>query len=296
MGDIRGIYWTGDAYYDALETEVKTRIGSSLNVQGSYTWGKAIDTGSATVIGDPFQTSISSPYFFCTKCRRSLSDFNIAQSLSAHLIWDLPSPKNWGAIGSQVLGGWEIGSIITAQTGVPFTPTITGDVLGLGSADPWAFPSLVPGCNPINSNFKRNSGSVLYYNPSCFAFPLQGTIPDVQCNKVVNPTTGQPGCLNLFGNVKRNSLVGPKLVDVDFSAYKNFPVRAISESFNVQFRAELFNILNHANFAPPINNVAVLQSNVVGTANVGSYVSNAGLIDRTTTTSRQIQFGLKVIW
>jgi hypothetical protein len=132
--------------------------------------------------------------------------------------------------------------------------------------------------------------SVLYYNLNCFTFPLQGSIPTAQCNQVVDPTTGQNACLNLFGNLRRNSLVGPKLVDVDFSAYKNFPIRSVSETFNVQFRAEMFNILNHANFAPPINNVAVLE------AGPASFVSNAGLIDRTTTTSRQIQFGLKVVW
>ena len=105
--------------------------------------------------------------------------------------------------------------------------------------------------------------------------------------------------MNEFGNVGRNSLVGPKLVDVDFSVYKNFPIRKISESFNVQFRAELFNVFNHANFAPPINNVAILQTNssVDAFGNpiiLGSTIPTAGSLDRTTTTSRQIQFGLKL--
>ncbi len=262
FGDVRGIYWSGDSFYDALEATVKEKIGSNFNFQASYTWGKAIDTGSATVIGDPFQTSISSPYFFCKNCRRGLSDFDIRHSFSAHLIYDLPSPKNLGSFGSTALGGWELGSIITAQSGVPFTPIIAGDVLGLGSADPWAFPNLVPGCNPIASNPKANPNGPIYYNQQCFTLPVP---------------------LNLFGNVRRNSLIGPKLVDVDFSVYKNFPVHRISENSNVQFRAEMFNVLNHANFAPPINNVAVL-------------FSTAGLLDRTTTTSRQIQFGLKLNW
>jgi hypothetical protein len=299
VGDVRGLYWTGDAFYDALEVEVKKKFGSRLNIQGSYTWGKAIDTGSATVIGDPFQTSISSPYFFCKSCRRGLSDFNIAQSFSAHVLWNVPSPKNLGVIGSQALGGWQLGSIITAQTGVPFTPIITGDVLGLGSADPWAFPSLVPGCNPINGNFKTGAGPS-YYNQQCFTFPQQRSIPDALCNHTSDANGNHlPFCLNEFGNVGRNSLVGPKLVDVDFSVYKNFPIRKISESFNVQFRAELFNVFNHANFAPPINNVAILQTNssVDAFGNpiiLGSTIPTAGSLDRTTTTSRQIQFGLKL--
>jgi hypothetical protein len=309
VGDIRGLYWTGDSFYDALEATVKEKIGASLNFQASYTWGKAIDTGSATVIGDPFQTSISSPYFFCKTCRRGLSDFDIRHSFSAHLIYDLPSPKSLGALGDTALGGWEIGAIVTAQSGVPFTPIVTQDV-GLQSADNWAFPSRVPGCNPIASNPRANPNGPIYYNQQCFTFPLQGSIPDAQCNYgplggtagfpsvITDVVTGMPACLNVGGNVRRNSLIGPKLVDVDFSVYKNFPIHRISESFNVQFRAEMFNILNHTNFAPPINNVAVLTATTNSSGNIGgtAIIPTAGLLDRTTTTSRQIQFGLKFTW
>lgn len=303
VGDIRGLYWTGDSFYDALEATIKEKIGSSLNFQGSYTWGKAIDTGSATVIGDPFQTSISSPYFFCKSCRRGLSDFDIGHSLSAHLIYDLPSPKSMGTLGSTALGGWEIGTIVTAQSGVPFTPIVTQDV-GLQSADNWAFPSRIAGCNPIASNPKANPNGPIYYNQQCFTFPLQGSIPNSQCNfgfssnTITDAVTGMPACLNVGGNVRRNSLIGPKLVDVDFSVYKNFPVHRISESFNVQFRAEMFNILNHTNFAPPINNVAVLTTTTDPSGNINgtAVIPTAGLLDRTTTTSRQIQFGLKLTW
>ena len=303
VGDIRGLYWTGDSFYDALEATLKEKIGGSFNFQASYTWGKAIDSGSATVIGDPFQTSISSPYFFCKTCRRGLSDFDIRQSLSVHFIYDLPSPKDSGTLASTALGGWEIGTILTAQTGVPFTPIVTQDV-GLQSADNWAFPSRVAGCNPIASNPKSNPNGPIYYNQQCFTFPLQGAIPDAQCNYGASPNTitdavtGKPACVNVGGNVRRNSLIGPKLVDLDFSVYKNFPVHRFSESFNVQFRAELFNIFNHANFAPPINNVAVLSTTTDSSGNINgtSVIPTAGLLDRTTTTSRQVQFGLKLIW
>ncbi len=295
-GDIRGIYWSGDSFYDALEVEAKHNIGSSFNISASYTWGKAIDTGSATVIGDPFQNSISSPYFFCKKCRRALSDFDIRHSFTAHLVWDLPSAKSLGAFGSRTLGGWELGTIVTAQTGVPFTPIISGDILGLGSADPWAFPSVVSGSNChslVNSGNPSN-----YIRLNCLGLPLQGAIPDAECVKVTDPTTGGPACANLLGNVGRNSLPGPRLVDVDLSVFKNFPIRRISEAFNVQFRAEMFNVFNHSNFAPPIVNAAVLSpiTSAVGTVTGASGIPNAGAIDRTTTTSRQIQFGLKINW
>ena len=227
---------------------------------------------------------------------RGVSDFDIKHSLTAHLIWDLPSPKGLGTLGSQALGGWEVGSIVTAQTGVPFTPIISGDILGLGSADPWAFPSVVAssGCRSLVNPGNPNN----YIKLNCLGLPLQGAIPDAECVKVTDPTTGSPACENLLGSVRRNSLPGPRLVDVDFSVFKTFPFRAISETFNAQFRVEMFNVFNHANFAPPIVNAAVLSpiTNSGGTVIGASGIPNAGAIDRTTTTSRQIQIGLKINW
>jgi hypothetical protein len=92
--------------------------------------------------------------------------------------------------------------------------------------------------------------------------------------------------MNLFGNLGRNSIFGPGLSDWDFSATKD---TYITESINVQFRAEFFNIFNHANFQSPLSNATVLNQN-------GTPTAGAGVITATTTTSRQIQFGLKLIW
>jgi hypothetical protein len=89
--------------------------------------------------------------------------------------------------------------------------------------------------------------------------------------------------------MQRNSLIGPTLQNLDFSLVKNTKIRAISEDSSVQFRAEVFNILNHANFAPPTNNNAAFDGS-------GAPVDGAGRIDSTTTTSRQIQLGLKFLW
>ena len=268
VGSIRALYWSGNSFYDALQAQVSKKLSSGLTVQGGYTWGKAIDTGSASVIGDPFQNSISSPYFFCISCRRGLSDFNIAQSLTAHFLWDLPIPKDWtqGAVRSFAFTGWELGGIFTAQSGIPFTAILGGDPLGLNSADPWSYPNRLggTGCsslvNPGNSNN--------YIKLQCLAFP--------------NPST-------LLGNLGRNSLIGPGLMDLDFAVFKNFPVRHISESAKLQFRTEMFNILNRPNFAPPIANETVFDQS-------GNPVPGAGAINATTTPSRQIQFGLKLSW
>jgi hypothetical protein len=150
---------------------------------------------------------------------------------------------------------------------VPFTPIIGGDALGLKSTDPEIdVPNLIagPGCgSPVNPG-----NPVTYIRTRCFAVP--------------NPIT-------LRGDLGRNTLIGPGLVDFDFSLFKNNYLKSISDHFNVQFRAEFFNLLNHANFAPPIDNKKLFDSS-------GRSIANAGLITSTQTPSRQIQFALKVIW
>jgi len=98
-------------------------------------------------------------------------------------------------------------------------------------------------------------------------------------------------CQNLFGDNGRNSLIGPGLTNLDFLAFKNNYVRRISEAFNVQFRAEIFNILNHPNYLPPIDNETIFSSTgAVASGTPGKLDSTGGF------ESRQIQLSLKVIW
>jgi hypothetical protein len=178
---------------------------------------------------------------------------------------------------------------------VPFTATLGtgGDPLGLKSIDPWDFPNRLDGCNPIDRNFKGNSRP-FYINTNCFAVP---TAPDAAFYTAnCNPSLPAPQCLNLRGNAGRNTLTGPGLSNLDFSVYKNDPIKRISETFKVQFRAEVFNILNRANFAPPLlpTNTDIFGSagNSLAPQNGGT----AGLLTSTVTDSRQIQFALKLIW
>ncbi|HTF42992.1 MAG TPA: hypothetical protein VK641_03785 [Terriglobales bacterium] len=103
-----------------------------------------------------------------------------------------------------------------------------------------------------------------------------------------------PGtCSNLLGNAGRNSLYGPGLTSVDFSVFKNFRATKISESLNVQFRTEFFNILNHPNFQA-LNFITAGNNNSIFDAS-GARLRGAGILGSTTTTSRQIQLGLKLV-
>ena len=150
---------------------------------------------------------------------------------------------------------------------MPFTPGIGGDALGLKSTDPSIdVPDLVtgPACGSlINPNNPLN-----YIKTQCFAFPSPA---------------------NRRGSLGRNTLIGPGLLTLDFSLIKNTYIKKVSDAFNVQFRSEFFNILNRANFAPPLDNRNLFDAS-------GRKLSNAGLITSTQTPSRQIQFAVKVIW
>jgi len=299
-GSVRGMFYEGQSYYNALEAQLVKRMSHGFQVQGTFTWGRSIDTSSATVAGDAFGNSIASPsYFFNPRQSRALSDFNVARTLVVNGLWEIPSPKSISGPARFLSQGWQLGVIFTASTGIPFTPTFGtgGDPLGTLSSDDWAYPNRLkgPGCSSLTNPGNPNS----YFKASqCFAVP---TAPDqaffdANCDPAP-PTLGvalAPGdlrCFNLRGNAGRNILIGPGTTEVDFSVFKNNYIRKISENFNVQFRAEMFNVLNHANFAPPVtpDNTDVFDA-------TGTSTGVAGLLTRTSTTAREIQFAIKVIF
>jgi Carboxypeptidase regulatory-like domain/TonB dependent receptor/TonB-dependent Receptor Plug Domain len=292
FGRISVTLWNSNAVYHALEVQVKKRLSHGFQAQASYTFGKSIDTSSGSTDGDQFQNGISTLFFFDQKVRRGPSDFNVTHTLTVSYTWEVPSPKNLTGVLGWTAKGWEFGGILQANGGVPFTPIIGPDPLGLNNTDPFDFPNYVPGCNPIH-------GGNNYLNLNCFTLPVQPAALAGQCQtfgfRPPNPPTdpGSPGiagtCANLLGNAGRNSLVGPGLVNFDLSLFKNNPVKRISETFNVQFRMEIFNSLNHANFNPPTSNNQIFDG-------TGTLIGTAGTITSTATTSRQIQFALKFIW
>jgi hypothetical protein len=294
-GRLTAAFWEGNSFYDALQVQVKKKFGMGLEIEGSYTWGKTIDTSSGSLVGDEYSNSISSPLWFDTKLNRGLADFNIAHNLEVNFTWGLGTPKWTSGFSSWALGGWQVGGVFEISSGVPFTPGFAGDTLGVKSTDPNIdVPSLAggAGCGSL-----VNSGNPVHYiKTECFTVPLSAPDIAARCVHVVNfdPVTGTPTadprtCLNLRGNLGRNTLIGPGLVNLDFSVFKNNHVQRISDAFNVQFRAEFFNILNHTNFAPPLDNRNIFDS-------TGQRIGNAGLITSTQTPSRQIQFALKLIW
>jgi hypothetical protein len=303
VGGIRYLSWPGTSSYNALQIGVLKRMKRGLQIQGSYTWGKSLDNNSGVIAGDTFGNGIGSLPWFDMKLNHALSDYNVGRTLVINANWLLPAVKTNSSLLGGVANGWEVGAIFKANDGPPFTPTFgtDGDPLGLASTDPWDLPDRVRSSecsSPIHAGDPNN-----YIKTQCFSVPLAPNAAYWAANcDPAPPSVGGPvdpsslQCFNLRGNTGRNSIPGPGLVNLDFSLFKNNYIRRISETFNVQFRAEVFNILNHPNFALPVepDNTDVLDSTgaLLNPPDNGA----AGVLKSTTTKSREFQFALKVIW
>jgi hypothetical protein len=208
---------------------------------------------------------------------RGPASYSLQHQFNGNFSYQLPfgSGQHFAAssrgLTNQIIGGWQWNGIVTAQDGFPFTPLVGSNISGTGDTN----PSDVPDYNPNFSSPAVLGNPNQWFNPNAFLVPLAGT----------------------FGNVGRDSFRGPGLVDVDTSFFKRFQ---ISERYTLQFRAELFNILNQANFAYP--NTVVFGGNSCTTGKdrfacpASSISSSAGQITATATTSRQIQFALKLLF
>jgi hypothetical protein len=271
VGQINGLFWTGSSIYHAAQMRFTGRLGKRLQLNASYTWAKSIDDGSSTIVGDGFLNSISNLPFFDSRLRRGLSDFDIRHNLVVSFMWTVSSPTLGFEPIRWLASGWHVGGIYQLSSGLPFTVNMGGDPLGLASAVTYAFPDRLqgPGCDSA-----VNPGNPTHYvKTECFAVP--------------NPYWR-------LGNSGRNFLIGPGLSNADVSLLKDNHLKWISETFNLQFRAEFFNVFNRPNFAPPVSNITLFGFNKAKT--LFPAVATAGQISSTATSSRQIQFGLKLTW
>ncbi|MGB9458396.1 MAG: TonB-dependent receptor [Bryobacteraceae bacterium] len=259
--------------YNALQANVTRRLSHGLEVTASYTWAHSLDDAS-----NPTGTSINSsytgsnPYDF--RAEYASSDFDIRHNLVAAFTYELLGKSmRFRNPGARFLGGWSLEGIFTAQTGVPYSPLIGQDIAGNG--DQYAAnnqrPNLVAGPLYIASS----APPFRVANPAAFAIPAVGT----------------------YGNAGRNILRASGLHQLDLGLHKT--VR-INERFAVQFRAELFNVYNHPNFATPAasgNNLLTAGSSF-GQAQEMANASSGGLLLPLFNSGgpRSIQFALKVLF
>jgi len=281
LADLQTRRLSGLSYYDALQISVSRRFAGGLQVQGAYTYSKSIDMsgGLFSEEADNAATGIEIPDRLFND--KGLSNFDIRHIAVINLLYELPFGKNLQGFRRQVVNGWELGSIATFAAGVPFTVENSANrsqdlATGANFSDR---PNLVPGAsnNPTHGVSAGCSGvpagtpvgtPTLFFDPCAFA----------------------PQPLGTFGNLGRNTLIGPGLSDIDFLINKHF---RMGEQRELQFRAEFFNILNHPNFEAP---TATGRRIFAGGLNPAPSSSAGVLPFQTTTSSRQIQFGLKFVF
>jgi len=251
--------------YNALQIDVNHRFSSGLLLRGVYTWSKTLDDGdsvNATTSGNE-PALASNP--FDLHADWGLANFDVRNVGVINASYALPfgQGKRYFAgatgFGKGLASGWTLNSIVTLQGGFPFTPQLS--------------------YNPSNTGDTRNPVRP-FVNPS-FTGPVILGSP----NKWFNPAAflAPPNNSGFYGNLGRDTLIGPGVATWDVSVMKDTRIR---ETTTLQFRAELFNILNHANFNSP-SAVTFTPTGVSPTA---------GLITSTSTSSRQIQLGLKLLW
>ena len=278
----------GTALYNALEVDVRRTFAQGFQLRGNYTYAKNLDDGSA------WNTSVSgnTPAFVEFPLNPRLdwgpAATDVRQAASLNGSWELPfgsqrrflnhasAPVNF------VASGWTASGILTVQTGFPFSPQLGYNPPGNGDTRNPIRPSWNP--NFSGRLYPRSPGE--YFNPNAF---IQPTVS-------VATSGGGNTIYGTYGNVSRDALTGPGLSNLDLSAVKN---SQITERLGLQFRAEFFNILNHTNFLTPNEVVyssapAITTSGDTQTVTASAISPTAGVVTATSTTSRQIQFGVKL--
>jgi hypothetical protein len=267
--------WTwiseGDSSYQALQVDLTRRLSQALSLRGVYTWSKALDDGDSlnqTTAGNAPGLA-SNP--FDLRADWGPATYDVRNMAVANAIYSLPFGKGEGFAnglsgwGDRFVSGWSVAGIVTLQSGFPFTPQLS--------------------YNPSNNGDTRNPVRP-FLNPD-FSGPVILGKPNQWFNP--NAFIAPPSVFGFYGNVGRNSFVGPGLATWDFSVLKDTPIR---ERLTLQFRTEIFNLLNRANFNTP-NLIVFTPPSFTNPSGVSG---TAGAINSTATTSRQVQFALELLW
>ena len=208
----------GNSNYNSLQVVVEKRFSHGVSLSANYTWSKSIDAVSYQT--DLCGINVINPYD--VNAYRGVSDFNVPHRFVLNYLWQLPSPKQ--GLAKTLLGGWETAAIWTWQSGFPLNITTAGDYsfsLPEVSNDQAQYVS-----TPHYTGGSTSAKLAQWFTTSAFTTPADNT----------------------FGNVGRNTLIGPGTFNIDFSAHKTFN---FGERFKLEYRAEFFNFLNHPQFTNP---------------------------------------------
>ena len=259
FGNIFARQQDGSSTYNSLQVRLEQRLSKGLQFQGTYTWSRSIDDASVSHGATDFGVIQVVQHPYDVHFDRGLSNFHVAHNFVVNGTWQLPWGQSLTGAGKAVLGDWQVGAIFQMSSGSPFFPIVGFDVARLQPTNNQTRPNLAPGAssNPVNPGNPDR-----YFDPSAFEL--------------------QP--LGYFGNLQRNTLIGPGLINCDLVVSKNI---AVGGGAQLQLRVEVFNVFNRANFANP-SQIVVFDA--------AGPVSSAGRITSTVTSSRQMQLGAKLVF
>jgi Carboxypeptidase regulatory-like domain/TonB dependent receptor len=299
----------GASHYDSLQVVVSKRLSSGLEARGAYTYGHSLDTPIGQLIAsdcagapgmDVGVSSNTRAYDYGPSC------FDVRHNLRMSLLYHFPNLVSNGVL-SKLVNGWWTGNIVALQTGFAFTPTLASNRSNSGNLN--AAPDRVDintqaiaqktvlvnaegGAYVAATNFiPYNPHTVITGNPNQWFNPNMFHMqPMVPCPNNAALTCGT------LGDAARGILRGPDLAEWDFSIVKDTAVPLLGKQGSIQFRTEIFNILNHTNFGMPASATVFSGDTSVLGAYQQAPVAGVGQITTTATTSRQIQFALKLIF
>ena len=250
--------------YNAFSFKATRRFSNGFNVISSYTWSKSIDETSG--IRNQGTDTLFPANSNCRSCERGLSAFNVQHRFVTSVLYELPVGTGkalniTNPVLNAVIGGWQTGGILTAQSGTPIT-------LSIGA---------------------NNSGALYAYDRPVYT-GISPYLSDPTPSRWWGLDSFVVAPLGEFGNVGRNTMIGPRLVSLDFEVHKNFAM-PYKEGHKLQFRLEAFNALNHPIWGNPNGNI---RSGAVISGKTSSDThANFGTIGTTRSSMRQIQLGLK---
>jgi TonB dependent receptor len=251
----------GHSEYHSLQASAQKRFSRGYQLQASYTLAKAMDNMQAQLNADVNNSSVYPQDPYDRDIDWARADFDVRHVFQANFVWDLP-----GRGGSALVDGWQFNGIVSARSGVPFTPALGGTNWSRsGNTSGEDRPNLKPGIDPRDVML---GGADHYFDASAFVLPPQGT----------------------FGTAGRNILNGPNYAMTNISIVKNTKMGVLGSGGQLQLRFEMFNLLNRANFATPDRVV------FAAAAPNEAPLATAGRITRTVTSARQLQLGAKLLF
>ncbi|MBI4483405.1 MAG: TonB-dependent receptor [Acidobacteria bacterium] len=259
FGEVRIQSSNANSWFQGLAVGAQKRMSRGLQVQLAYNLSKAIDQGSGvTSGGEELPETQRGIYFWDMQLKKGRAGFDIRNSFVGNFTYEFPQ-ANLDGVGAALVNGWQINGILSLVDGHPLTVIDSSEAQTDRIGDNESLRvDLIPGGN----NDPLLGGPDRYYDVSQFT----------------------PSRLGFFGTLGRGTVTSPGVATLDFSLFKNFK---LTEESRFQFRAEFFNLFNRANFATP---------DMTPFTTAGRPDANAGRITGTSTSARQVQFGLKYIF